>query len=413
MAKHSFVLKEPGSDSPTLIYFIVRHGKKRLKYSTGEKVLPNNWNQEKGEAKRGTKDASDINSQLPRYSEVFRKYQSFLDSENAEFDLEELRSRLDQRFKASQGDTSDGFIASIIHYIETCDKELETKKGYKTTLNKLIEYETQKKKKLTFKDITLEFYYDLIDFLNGQNLALNTTGGHIKNIKVFMDVTHDLGLHDNMAYRNKRFKVLEEESTHIYLTEEDIQKISEVDLSMSRKLRTTRDIFLIGCRTGLRFSDLKAITHEKIIRNDSFEYIKIKTQKTGEVVYIPLHPQAREIFERHEFQLPRVPSNQKFNYYIKEIGKLAGIETPSTTYRTEGGKKTERVRPKYELMTVHTARRTFATLAYKAGLPAHSIMKITGHRSERSFMKYIKLTNKEHAEILAQSSFFSPLRKVQ
>jgi integrase len=91
---------------------------------------------------------------------------------------------------------------------------------------------------------------------------------------------------------------------------------------------------------------------------------------------------------------------------------MAGITSTINTHRTEGGKAIERTKKKFELVTVHTARRTFATLAYKAGLPANSIMKITGHRTERAFQKYIKLSNKEHAELLAQSSFFSPLRKV-
>jgi integrase len=55
---------------------------------------------------------------------------------------------------------------------------------------------------------------------------------------------------------------------------------------------------------------------------------------------------------------------------------------------------------RYELLCSHTARRTFATNEYKAGTPAISIMAITGHKTEKDFLKYIKLNSKEHAQIV-------------
>jgi integrase len=414
MAQFTFVLKDPKAAEPSLVYFIVRNGNKRMKYSTGEKVLPSHWDKKSYTIKQGVKGANGINTQLERYQAVFRKYLSYLDGAEKPFSFVELKERLNEKFKADheaqQNETS--LIRFAESYIQATDKKVMTKRKYVTALNKLKEYETHTRKRLTFDSIDLDFYYSFLDFLKGQNLALNTIGSHIKNVKVFMDVALENGLHTNTAYKNKRFKVLEEETTHVYLTEDELQAMYNLDLTNKTRLEAVRDYFLIGCRTGLRFSDLRSLTRENIVSGESGNFFKIRTVKTGETVFIPLHAQTVAILEKYEYTLPRLISNQKFNEYIKEVSELAGITSTVVTHRTEGGRNIERTQPKYELVTVHTARRTFATLAYKAGLPANSIMKITGHRTERAFQKYIKLSSKEHAELLAKSEFFSPLRKV-
>lgn len=414
MAQFTFVLKEPKATNPTLVYFIVRAGNKRLKYSTGEKVIPSQWDKNTHSIKQGIKGANAINTQLERYTDVFRKYQSYLDGSEQTFSLDELKERLNDKFKHQTPDqTSEALLIPFAeNFIQTTDKKTETKKKYVTCLNKLKEYQTHSRKPITFDCVNLDFYFSFVDFLKAQNLALNTIGSQIKNVKVFMDVAFDKGLHTNTAFKNKRFKVLEEETTNVYLTEEELQTIFDLDLSKKPRLEAVRDYFVIGCRTGLRFSDLRSLRPDNIISGQSGNFFKIRTTKTGETVFIPLHAQTIAILQKHEYNLPRLISNQKFNDYIKEVAEIAGITSTVTTHRTEGGQAIERAKKKFELVTVHTARRTFATLAYKAGLPANSIMKITGHRTERAFQKYIKLSNKEHAELLAQTSFFSPLRKV-
>jgi integrase len=130
----------------------------------------------------------------------------------------------------------------------------------------------------------------------------------------------------------------------------------------------------------------------------------MQTQKTGETVVIPIHSHVEAIMSRYEAKtpnsLPTPMSNQKMNDYLKELGELAGIaETINQTF-TKGGKKVAVNYPKYELITTHTARRSFATNQYLAGFPSISIMKLTGHRTEKAFMKYIKVTPKEHAQNL-------------
>jgi len=91
---------------------------------------------------------------------------------------------------------------------------------------------------------------------------------------------------------------------------------------------------------------------------------------------------------------------------------MAEIDELVTIAKTKGGEIIEISKPKYQWVSAHTARRTFATLMFKAGFPSISIMKITGHKDERSFLKYIKITGEENATMMLQHEYFSPLKRV-
>jgi len=131
----------------------------------------------------------------------------------------------------------------------------------------------------------------------------------------------------------------------------------------------------------------------------------VKTQKTGEKVVIPLHWTVKNILEKYSETakgLPRDLSNQRMNDYLKEIGREVKIDEQIHRANTKDGLKVSTNVPKWELITTHTARRSFATNLYKNGYPTIGIMQITGHRTEKSFMKYIKVSHEENAEKLIQ-----------
>ena len=79
---------------------------------------------------------------------------------------------------------------------------------------------------------------------------------------------------------------------------------------------------------------------------------------------------------------------------------MVGFDSPETIIFTKGGIRVTQQLPKYELITTHTARRSFATNQFLLGVPSITIMAMTGHRTEKSFMKYIKVTKREHATIM-------------
>ena len=120
-------------------------------------------------------------------------------------------------------------------------------------------------------------------------------------------------------------------------------------------------------------------------------------------------PRVKRIFEKYDYQFPKPISNQKYNEFLKDIARMAGITTPVTRTRTIVGKLTTTTVPKYELVTSHTARRSFATNAYLADVPNLEIMKITGHKTEAAFLKYIRISAEESAKKMAKHSHFSHL----
>jgi integrase len=97
---------------------------------------------------------------------------------------------------------------------------------------------------------------------------------------------------------------------------------------------------------------------------------------------------------------------QKLNDQIKDVARIAGIDQDILVTRNAGGKIVEKTYKKYERISSHTARRSFATNAYKAGIPTIAIMKVTGHKRESTFLRYIRISEKENTEMLKQSDFF-------
>lgn len=197
------------------------------------------------------------------------------------------------------------------------------------------------------------------------------------------------------------------EITRVYLTMDELKRIAE--LKLSGFLENTRDCFLIGCYTGLRYSDYSNVSSANIQKVDNMDVIVIVTQKTNQKVYIPIHPFIRAVLEKNGGQFPKASSNQKTNEGVKKICKLAEIDQKIILTEYKGGrnKRTDQEVEKWELVSSHTARRTFATNMYLSGdVPTRSIMAITGHKTEKSFMLYIVLDSQEHSSIVSLSKFF-------
>jgi len=269
---------------------------------------------------------------------------------------------------------------------------------YERTFYYLKEFETSKNTKLDFTNVDLSFYYDFVAFLQGLGLAQNTIGKKVQTLKIFLNAATDAGIKVNLQYKSHRFTAISEESESIYLNEKELQKIYKLGLTKTPYLERVRDLFIIGCWTGLRYSDWNKVISENI--NDGF--LELKQEKTGSAVIIPLHQTVIEILEKYDRKLPPIITNQRFNEYLKEVAKKAGLTDTIHKTMTKGGVKKSVAYPKHNLVTTHTGRRSFATNLYKAGLPTYTIMQVTGHKTEQAFLKYIKITPREHAEKLKQ-----------
>ncbi|MEO8759746.1 MAG: phage integrase SAM-like domain-containing protein [Bacteroidia bacterium] len=406
MASATFVLKEPKSKDNTLVYLLFRYQGQKLKYSTGEKILPKFWNPENQRA-RETKlfmQYVEFNTLLQKIEDkVFDCYRK-LRSDSLVPTPDRLRAELNKKLLVGELEKQNDLINYIKEAIKISTKQPNTIATYKGTLNRLIAFKAKYSRQLTFENIDLQFYEDFMKFCIDKKYAPNSVGTYIKNIKYFMGEAVDKKLTTNTDFKSRRFKKIGEDVDTIYLKEAELNQIYNKDFSKNKTLDRVRDLFIIGCYTGLRYSDLFAINNEHLI--DKGTKLRIKTKKTGELVIIPLHNQVRAIIKKHG-GIPQYKfTNEDMNTNLKVIAEQADIKETVLISATKGNVVETTPYKKHELVSVHTARRSFATNAFLNKIQPISIMKITGHKTEKSFLRYIKITQQDNANVLQDHAFF-------
>lgn len=269
----------------------------------------------------------------------------------------------------------------------------------------LKSFESFKKEPITFDSFDMNFYEDFVKYLTYdivqlrrkeviKGLKVNSVGKTIKHLKSF--------LKDRMRKKIIPFmdlgayKVMEEEVDAVYLSWSELSLIYHLDLSANSNLEKYRDLFVLGCLTGFRFSDYSDIKPEEIRGG----MLYVNQTKTLSTVVVPLRSDAKKILiDKYNMQMPQV-SNPNFNYYIKEVVKLAGIDELIKITHKRGNKITEEIRPKYAWIMSHTCRRSFCTNEFLDGTPTNLIMAISGHKTEKAFRRYIKADQIQKAHMI-------------
>lgn len=421
MAGITFVLREPNAKTPQKINCIIRVGKsERAKLSTGFTVLPKNWSGEKGRVKDviAEKDKTLINRVLQSIENEFNRIEVQMIAEKKTVTALSLKSHIEEFLKPKDPETvpvpnetpTQELFRVIEQYIT--DSENGTRKNhdgeklafrsiqrYRTVQARLLEFSNIYDRELSLITIDEVFHNDYVEWLEKvKNLAKNTIWKDVTTIKSIMNYLLEEGMIKALPYRTKKFKAVEEDSDSIYLTMSELEKIEGLDLSNNLRLERVRDFFIVGCYTGLRYSDLSKVNKYSFLKDeDGTEFIQLIQEKTGDPVTVPVLHVVKQIFEKYDYQLPSI-SNQKVNDYIKEVCQLAEINETVSKAITRGGQKIITKYEKWQLVTDHTARRSFATNAFKRGVSTLVIMAITGHKTEKSFMKYIKLDGIEKAK---------------
>ena len=348
-------------------------------------------------------------SRVPRL-ERLRVYLS--EFESAVIDFIESKSPSRERLTAFVKDwiredekpserTTDGLLGFIRKTIEQSGavKARRTIQQYERLENKLIDFSKVYPRTIDFDTIDDHFYYAFIDWLKSLGLMPNTVGTYIQLVKTFMNSSFDRGLHQNQKHRARYFKSYAEKRKSVYLTEKEIQAIA--DLNLTGMLLNAQQLFLLGCYTGLRYSDFTGL--DRINIQDGI--LSIKMAKTGGLVYVPIKPQAKKILESLD-KLHTI-SNQKINSYIKQIAEKAGITDLIRIEKTIGFDHVVEERPKYELVTSHTARRSFATNALIANVPIDIIRDVLGHSNIETTENYIGISKEQRIKQMVDHPFFS------
>lgn len=424
----SFTITNKHRPRATVLMLVSLFGKQYRK-SIGVGVPVKYWNATKRRAKVTAEfDGNPINSEIDRWDEIGKKVVKYFTDQRHSPSAEEFAAKIAEFPAITDAPTPNNEARYFCDYFEftyipryKAVRSHGTLKTYITTLNKLRDYEAAKRRKLKFEDINIDFYNDLQAWFFTQGFARNYFGSLVKIIRqIYREARTTDELHSLHGTDHRDFSAPKDTADTVYLNTDELKKIhtlrltpellekkeAEETLSLDNiqkkltALERARGLFLIGCYTGLRVSDFSRLSDAHIGK-----YINIKTSKTGTSVVIPIHPVVREIINRG-FDLSDTVSDQKLNKQIKEVCLLAGITQVVLINKNVGGKNVEQAFPKYKLVSSHTARRSFATNAYKSGVPTIAIMKITGHTKESTFLKYIKVSAEENAEILSNHPFF-------
>ena len=278
--------------------------------------------------------------------------------------------------------------------------------NHKNALKRIEDFCREKGLSFTWQIFNKRFEEIFTEWLVGKKYTQNTIAAQYSIIKVWLTEAEKEGLITDKSFHS--YPTATHEVDNIYLTEDEIQRIYEIDFNSEEiknqidpqsKIEESRDLFVVACWTGLRYGDWKDLSKASLSDNS----LTITTHKTNKTVKIPFHPLVKSILEKYDRKLPKAVDKTRTLAHIRLCGKFAGIDQPTLISKVRGGKEVTRKEPKYKFIMNHTARRSFATNMYLRKVPIISIMAITGHTTEANFMKYIKLTADEHAEVIAES----------
>lgn len=331
------------------------------------------------------------------------------------------KERAEAEAKALEEEQATNFNDFITQFIHECETGKRKKKGgttnvspgtvksYKGFQSQFKAYQDTRLRVIDFKDLTLEFYNDFRLFLTDKEYSPNTIARMVKICKTICYAAEQLKLMDAGNVRTG-FDVIYKDVDNVYLTEERIQELYEYDLSNRPAWEKVKDVFVVGCLTGQRVSDYKRINSKMIVTlTDGNRYIKIKQEKTGNIVYIPLDYRVEAILNKYDGTLPKV-YDQKINDHIKEIGEALGWTEIVELDEQRGAMEYTAKKRFCDLLKTHTCRRSLATNMQKAGASLSSIMAITGHSSEQQLKTYLKLDESEKSMLAAKESYFTKLK---
>jgi integrase len=392
------------ADKETGIYASCYLGGVRKKIYLPLSVRPSQWDTKAQRFRRNFTGWSEANNLLKKLPDELEATRLRLLAKGEPVTVEDLQSTAARILGGQQPGGTLGLVEHLEAWIEAAkgDKSASTVKAYGTFRGHLLAYAKSRRLRLEFANVDINFYEGFKTYLlRTVKLGNASANNQIKNLKTFLGATFDQGVHEFAHYRKFR-KMEADEPEVVYLTAQEKARIAKLPLEHLPRLAVTRDVFLFECETGLRFSDVQALRPDQV----GSGHLLVTTKKTAQRLKVPLSPLAQQILSRYTGRadgraLP-VKTNQSTNKDLKVIAKLARVDAPTTTTTHKGNERAETTQPKHELVSSHTARRTFVTLALEGGMRPETVMAITGHTDYKMLRRYLKITETVVADEFAQ-----------
>lgn len=280
------------------------------------------------------------------------------------------------------------------------DWTASTYEKFSSVKNHLLAFD----KDVQFEDWDETKLTDYVSYFRTKKEMRNSTiDNQLDFLRWFLRWAVEKGYNNNKSFESFKPKLKTTQKKVIFLSWNELNQLKDYVIPESKKyLERVRDVFLFTCFTGLRYSDAYNLKKSDIKNN----HIEVTTVKTTDSLIIELNDYSRAIVEKYKdvhFEdnkaLP-VISNQKMNDYLKELGELAGINEPIRETYYKGNDRIDEVYPKYELLGTHAGRRTFICNALSMGIPAHVVMKWTGHSDYKAMKPYIDIADEDKREAM-------------
>lgn len=401
MATANYILKDKNAQFETRIICLLTDGRKnRLKIYTDYSVHPKSWSDTKKQVKQSDKSYQLKNEYL--HGSV--NQQSFKDRVRAIYDeakaqgLNPTTRYINQKLTPNK--KSNGYAG----FWEVWEIYLDDKKGRftKASFKKFKSLKVhlegfEKKSSIPFWDFEIISKSRLEKFqsyLYESGINNQTAAKYIGVFKMFLNWAVENDFTTVTDY--KSFKpIYQKDTLKVALTPEEVEAVRQADLKGKGYLENVRKLFILSTLTGLRYSDYSRIRKEHLKKDDDGTVLlQIRQQKTGDIVELPLTPEAESIIRELISGKVHPISNQKMNTFVKELCEKAKINEQFEVHRFIGKLVKTTYKPKYDLITTHTGRRTFATNLLLKGIPAQTVMMFTGHRDYKSFAKYVNIPKK-------------------
>jgi len=405
MSKVSFYLRDPNASFSTNIQLVCHFNGKRIKMSTGMSIKPSMWisNAMRARIHKTFKEAKDINEKLDKFEGAVNKIVYDLKDKNLFISTPNFKERIHREVSLNSY-TKDGksfwfyfdeFVAhQKLHYTASIYKD------YNNSLRKhLMATEKIHDTKISFSSLKQssdslfhKFYnylaYEALNKDNEPGLAINTIGKNVKCLKAFLHYCFERDI--CVPFSLKHMIVEQIDTDKVFLTEEEIKKLYDLK-ELDSKEKLVRDLFIIGCETGMRFANFINI-HKDSYQSGSLVFHQVKSNGLKAKIITPLSDRHIAIAESYKYALPNPKiSCLEFNKILRILCSRARINDLVLIQNVTKTKTTKIAYKKYELVSSHTARRSFCTNKFLNGMPAIAIMKFSGHKTERSFLKYLKL----------------------
>jgi len=395
-------------DHPINVSIVIKG--ERLLTTTGYSISPDKWNKERQRVKQGFSNANGItynviNNKLSEIESHFSKLENQIEiTGTTDFNLKDefadkFRTNKTKKKAETIFDHIDEFISEVGRLN---DWTVSTVEKFNALKNHLKAFDPA----LKYENLDESGLISFMDYLKNVPLAGDVQGmrnSTIKNrisfLKWFLRWATKKGYNNELAFLSFNPKIKTIKSTDkeiVFLDWEELIHVYNFEFPDNKKYLTrVRDVFCFSCFTGLRYSDTANLKRSNVHET----YISLTSIKDSDNLKIELNKYSKAILDKYkdeQFPYDRalpVISNQRSNEYLKEMAKLCGIDKPVTEVYYKGNERIEEVKPKYEKICTHTARRTFISNALMKGIPVNVVMKWTGHSDYNAMKPYIAIAD--------------------